>query len=133
MGEVFVHNFLSCFGHQGNTEHIASQHADNCEGILMATGGPGQSTDQIHGDEFHGHGSWPEIVLDELCFLNLLLCIHLTMLAVHEHILFHPFPIVQPLECCISSPEPIVTVVVMCKEQSCADQAVGEHYWFEFL
>ena len=131
--EVFVHNLLCCFGLQGNTEHVACQHTDNCAGIFMATGGLGESTNQIHGDEFHGHGSWPEIVLDVLSLLHLQLCTHLAMFAMHKYIFLHSFPVVQPLECCISSPEPIVTSVVMCEEQGCADQAVREYYWFKVL
>ena len=70
MGKVFVHNFLCYFGLQWDAEHIACQHADHCEGILVATGGLGKSSNQIHGDEFHGHTSEPKIVLDVLSLFH---------------------------------------------------------------
>ena len=99
----------------------------------MATGCPRESTHQVHGDEFHGHGPGSEIVLDVLSPFHFLLSMHLAVLAVHEYIFLHSLPVVQSLECCIHSPEPIMTCVVMCEEQGCADQAVGEYYQFEFL
>ena len=133
MGKVFVHNFLCSFGPQGDTEHITCQHTDNCKSIFMATGGLGESSNQLHGDEFHGHRSRPEIVFDVLSLIHLLLCTHLAVFAMHEYIFLHSFPVVQPLECCICSPESIMTCVIVCQEQGCADQAVREYYWFEIL
>ena len=98
----------------------------------MATRSLGESSNQIHGDEFHGHRSRPEIVLDVGSLLHLLLCTHLAMFAMHKYIFLHSFPVVQPLECYTGSPEPIITSVVMCKEQGCADHC-AEHYWFKVL
>ena len=74
----------------------------------MATGGLGESSNQVHGDEFHGHRTRPEIVLDVLCLFHLLLCTHLAVFAMHEDIFLHSFPVVQLLECCICSPESIM-------------------------
>ena len=133
MGEVLVCNFLCYFCLQRDAEQLAHQHTYNSEDIFMATGGFWESAHQVHGDKFHGHGPRSEIVLDVFSLFNFLLGTHLTVLAVHEYIFLHSFPVVQPLESCISSPEPIVTHVVMCKEEGCADQAMGEYYWFEIL
>ena len=57
----------------------------------MAAGCLCESTHQVHGDEFHGHGPRSEIVFDVLSPFHLLLGTHLTVLAVHEYIFFIPF------------------------------------------
>ena len=45
-----------------------------------------------------------------------------TMFIMHEHVLFHTLPVVQPFECCISSPEATVSCMAMGQEQGSADQ-----------
>ena len=80
----------------------------------MATGGSGESSDQVHGDEFHGLTPRSEIVLDVLSFIHFLLGTCLAMFAVHEDIFLHSCPVVQPFECCIIPSKSIVAGMVMC-------------------
>ena len=79
----------------------------------MATGGSGESSNQVHGDEFHGHTSGSKIVLDVLSFVHTLLGACLAMFAVQEDIFLHSFPVVQPFEGCIGPSESIVASVAM--------------------
>ena len=59
----------------------------------MATGGLGESSYQVHGDEFHGHTSMSEIFLHVSSFVYS--DTYLTVFAVHEDIFLHSFPVVQ--------------------------------------
>ena len=99
----------------------------------MPTSSSGESAYQIHGYEFHGDAARYEVVLDVLGLFHSLLSTCLTVFTVHEYILLHTFPVVQSLECSICASEAIMTSVVMCQQQCCADQAVWEYHWLKCL
>ena len=108
------------------------QNMNRTEQNIMAAGGSGKSSNQVHGDELHGHTSRSEIVLDVLSFIHFLLGAYLAVFAVHEHVFLHSFP-VQLLEHCINSSKSVVASMVMCKEKGHADQTIGKYYWFKIL